>query len=155
MEMNNVADRVAVLRTGVVFDPAQGAYPKLIKPVKMGLPVILGSGHQFISWIATEDIARMYRFVLERNLKGIFNAVAPESPRFKDFMECVSLIYNKNCCLPPVPKWILKLIMGESACLITEGMPISSKKIRNEGFIFEYDRLEKLVRHYKKWEART
>ncbi len=146
--MNRVADNVTVLRTGVVLDKNEGAFPKMIKPVKMKMPLVLGSGKQYVNWIATDDIADMYAYALEKGLNGIYNAVAPRPVTYKEFVECAAMLLNLFCCLPSVPGFLLKLFLGEMACLVTEGVPVSSSKIRESGFVFKYDRLEKLLRDY-------
>ncbi len=148
--MHAVASRVVILRTGVVFHPREGVFPRLVRPILQGFPFILGSGKQYIDWISIEDIARMYLYALQHPFRGIFNAVSPKPVTYREFVECITGIMNKFCCLPAIPAFLLKFILGERACLITEGVPVSSEKIREQGFRFEQDTLEKLGQYYLK-----
>ena len=56
---------VAKIRTGVVFDSSQGAFPKMIQPIKMGVPSVVGDGSQWISWIHTDDIVAIYNHAID------------------------------------------------------------------------------------------
>jgi uncharacterized protein (TIGR01777 family) len=72
--------RVAKLRIGVVLSPKGGALNKMLPPFKMGAGGRIGSGKQYISWIALEDLAGIADFVLRTNaIKGPVNAVAPNA----------------------------------------------------------------------------
>ena len=48
--------------------------------------------------------------------------------------------------MPNVPKWALKLAMGEGAAMVTEGVKISNQKIKDSGFQFEFDSVEKALK---------
>ena len=52
--------RVATIRTGVVLDEEEGAFPKLVQPIKMGVGSPLGSGKQWRSWLHIQDVAEVY-----------------------------------------------------------------------------------------------
>lgn len=67
------------LRLGVVMSLKGGALPKMLRPVKMGVATPLGSGKQYVPWIALDDLARMFLFVIEKDdAAGVYNAVNPQ-----------------------------------------------------------------------------
>ena len=47
--------------------------------------------------------------------------------------------------LPPVPAFALKLFLGEMADLVITGSNVSSQKIQNEGFQFQFKKLEEAL----------
>jgi hypothetical protein len=136
---------VAKIRTGVVFDTKEGAFPKLVKPVRMGIPSPVGSGEQWLSWIHINDIVGIYKYVLDKELEGVFNAVAPTPIKNKKLMKLISLRYCVVMWLPNIPSFMLKFILGEMAQLVLEGQLVSATKIEKHGYIFEFANAEKAI----------
>ncbi len=147
MRMRSVAERVSILRTGVVFAPEAGALPKMLRPLRWGLPVILGSGRQYVNWIAAEDMARMYVHALEEAWEGVYNAVAPRPVTYRELIRTAARLKGIPCCLPPVPAGLLKLFLGEMACIVTEGMPVSAEKAARKGFKWKFTEVEDYLRY--------
>lgn len=46
--------------------------------------------------------------------------------------------------MPKVPKFIIRLLFGQMADLVLEGVKVSNQKIIDVGFEFEYTQLDKL-----------
>lgn len=136
-----VADHVCKLRIGLVLSKAGGALPQLVLPVKYYLAAGLGSGKQAVSWIHIDDVCRMFIHALENDLEGAYNAVGPESTSNQDFMRTLADVLEKPVLLPNAPEFLLKWLLGSRADLLLKGAPVSSKKIRDTGFWFEYPTL--------------
>lgn len=134
--------RVVKFRIGIVLSNKGGALVELAKPVKLGAAAPLGSGDQIMSWIHIQDLCNMLVFALENpRLEGVFNAVAPHPVSNSYFTKETAKILKKPAFLPPVPAVLLKLILGERASIILDGMHVSSQKIEEEGFNFTYPNL--------------
>ncbi|HHL52582.1 MAG TPA: TIGR01777 family protein, partial [Flammeovirgaceae bacterium] len=73
----SAADHLAKVRIGVVLTTAGGALPRMIAPVKWGLGAPLGTGRQWMSWITIDDLCRLFVFILQKGLTGVYNGVAP------------------------------------------------------------------------------
>ncbi len=134
--------KVAKIRTGMVLDAEEGALPKLMQPIKLGVGSPLGSGKQWQSWIHIKDIAAIYLFVLKNQLNGIFNAVAPNPVTNKEMTQAVAKKLDKPLWMPNVPAVALNTMLGEMATLVLHGQKISSKKLENAGFVFKYPTIE-------------
>ncbi len=143
--MQSVAGTVSVLRFGVVLSPEGGAFPKMLKTVKVYAGAPLGTGRQWFNWIHIDDLVRMINFVIEQKLEGIFNAVAPEPVRNAEFMKMLNTMTGKFSIFPRVPAFVLKTIYGEMSCLLLEGVPVSAQKITDAGFSFRYHHPAKAV----------
>ena len=136
--------RVVKIRTGVVLSRKGGALAAFIKPVKWYVGAPLGSGEQNISWIHIDDLCNMYLHALEdERLDGAYNATAPHPVTNREMMYAAAKALGKKIILPPIPGFVLTLLLGEMAYLVLEGSKISSDKIRRTGFEFQYDTLEK------------
>ena len=130
--------RVAKIRTGVVFDKDKGAFVKMKQPIEKGFGAVIASGNQWLSWIHIEDMANLYVHVLKNGLHGVYNAVAPNPVTNAHVTNIIATALRKKIWLPNVPAFMLKLLLGEMASLVLESQLVSSKKIENTGFVFQY-----------------
>ena len=141
--MSDAGVAVTLLRIGLVLSPEGGALPRMMAPVRLGMAAGLGSGQQWMPWISLEDLVRCFIFLTETDHPGeVFNGVAPEHVKNKDFMKKLSRALGKPFILPNVPSIALKVAMGEMATLVLEGSRVSSKKVRQSGFSFQHPELE-------------
>ena len=136
---------VAKIRTGVVFDAILGAFPRMIQPIKMGVPSVVGTGSQWISWIHTDDVVAIYNHAIDQNLTGVYNAVAPEAINNKEFTQLVAGFYKIPMWAPSLPGFLLKLFLGAMSILALEGQRVSVLKLENTGFTFKYPTLDKAL----------
>lgn len=130
--------RVAKVRTGVVLAENEGAFPKLVKPIEKGFGAPLASGKQWMSWIHLEDIVCIYLYILKNGLQGVYNATAPSPVTNEKMTKKVASYLDKDLWLPNVPAFVLRLVLGEMAILVTKGQLVSSKKIEEKGYKFRY-----------------
>ena len=73
--------RVVKLRIGMVLGRGGGALKRLVPLFRYGAGGRLGSGRQFMSWIALDDLVGAIRFAIATSsLSGPVNAVAPRPP---------------------------------------------------------------------------
>lgn len=133
---------VSKVRTGVVLAKEEGALPKLVKPISLGLGSPLGSGEQWQSWIHLKDIAGIYLFLLKNQLEGKYNAVAPNPVQNKKMTKMIASKLDCPIWLPNIPAFLLKLILGEMSVLVLEGQLVSSQKIEKLGYQFKFYNLE-------------
>lgn len=137
-KFKDISIKVSKIRTGVVFAKNGGAFPEMIKPIKYGLGSTMGNGSQIQSWIHIDDLTRIYCFILENNLEGIYNAVAPNSITNKNLTYLVAKKLNKPLFLPNIPQFFMKLVLGEMSFLLFTSKNLSSKKIQDLGYKFKY-----------------
>lgn len=133
---------VAKVRTGIVLSKNGGALQQMVKPIKMGLGAYLGNGEQWQSWIHINDIVEIYLFLLKNGCSGIYNAVSPSPVSNKKITQLIAQYFGKTIWLPKVPEFVLKLLLGEMATIALESQLVSSNKLLNEGFQFQFVNLE-------------
>lgn len=141
-KFKNLGMEVSKVRTGVVLAKEDGAFPKLLKPIKLGIGAPLGSGDQWQSWIHLEDIAGIYLFLFNNQLEGIYNAVAPNPVHNKKMTKMIAAKLDSPLWMPNIPAFALKLLLGEMSVLVLEGQLVSSQKIEQLGYQFKYYNLE-------------
>lgn len=140
--------RVVKLRIGLVMERAGGIFPVLALPIRMFAGFILGDGNQGQSWIHRDDLVRMFAQALtDERAQGVYNAVAPEPLTHAAMTQEIAGALHRPVWWPHVPAFMLQLILGEMACLVTGGNFVSSQKIQNElGFTFTYKRFSEAIK---------
>jgi hypothetical protein len=142
--------RVALVRIGVVLTDRGGALPKMALPLKFGLSAPLGNGVQWVPWIRLEDLCRIFIHLLDRpNLSGPFNAVAPEPATNRGLMQALARRYRKLFIPIGVPPLLLRLLLGEMSVITLRGTRLSSARIRETGFRFDYPDLSEGLKELK------
>lgn len=144
---NDIAEKVARLRIGLVLSKDGGALPQMSLPVKYFVGAAIGNGNQAMPWIHIADISNMFIHVLEKSLAGTYNAVGPENATNEEFMQTVADVLDKPILLPNVPEFVLKIIFGGKADLISKGVRVSSQKIKTTGFTYQYPTLNTALSH--------
>lgn len=135
------ASKVAILRIGLVLQKGLGILNTIEPVVKGFIGAGIGSGKQSMNWIHMYDVCRMFEHLVSQRLNGIYNAVGPESADNQEFMQTLADVMSRAIFLPNIPETIIKLIFGQKAILVLEGAPLSSKKIQETGFQFEFPTL--------------
>ena len=93
----------------------------------------LGNGKQWVSWLHIDDIVGIYLHAIDnKKLNGAVNA-ASLSP-CKNERVCKNSWKSIRIALPlfPVPKFVLKLVVGEAAEVVTASQRINVNKTFKE-----------------------
>lgn len=138
---------LAILRTGVVLSKDGGAIPKMLTPIKLGIGSPLGAGYQPMPWIHINDLCNIYLFAIEKGLKGVFNAVAPEIVTNKELTHVMAKAVSRKILFPNVPAFVLRVMLGEMSSMLLIGVRVSANKITEAGFEFEYPTITKALKH--------
>jgi len=133
---------VCKLRIGMVLSKEGGALEKIVKPIKNYVGAALGSGNQWQSWIHIYDLASMFLFAVEADLDGVYNAVSPNPVTNKKMTQIIAKHLNKPLIAPNVPKFAMKILLGEMSTIVLASQLVSSEKIREEGFNFDFNDLK-------------
>ncbi|MDR9456772.1 MAG: TIGR01777 family oxidoreductase [Salegentibacter sp.] len=136
---------VAKIRIGLVLAREGGLLEKLKEPVNFNVGSPLGSGNQWQSWIHINDVAGIFMHTLENKLEGTFNAVAPNPVTNKELVNEVASKMGKSVWLPNVPAFAIKAVLGEMSRLVLSSQLVSSDKIEQTGYSFEYTNLAKAL----------
>lgn len=133
--------KVAKVRIGLVLAKDGGALPEIVKPIKFGAGAAFGDGKQWQSWIHVQDLASIFMYILQYQLEGIYNGVAPNAVTNKELTKVAASVLQRPLILPNIPRFVMKLVLGEMHILLFESQRVSSQKIENKGFNFTYANL--------------
>jgi uncharacterized protein (TIGR01777 family) len=99
-----VADRLVVMRTGIVLDCGTPAFDRLTRLAKFGLGGRIGTGEQWISWIHASDFLRAVAFVRDKDdLDGVVHVTAPNPIQNRDMMKALRRAVHRPWS-PPTPR---------------------------------------------------
>ena len=77
---------------------------EMAKPIKYGFGAVLASGKQYVSWIHIDDLVAIFKYVIDHNLEGVYNAVSPYPTTNEELTKAIAKTLNKPLFLPKVPK---------------------------------------------------
>ncbi len=104
--------RVAFLRSGVVQSPDGGALKRLLLPFKLGLGGRIGSGRQWLSWVAIDDEVGAIRHVLAtESVAGPVNLTAPNPVTNAEYTRTLGRVLHRPTVVP-TPTPALQLLLG-------------------------------------------
>jgi uncharacterized protein (TIGR01777 family) len=140
--------RVVQLRFGLILTPAGGALARMLLPFRLGLGGRIGSGRQYWSWIALDDVLGAARHALASEaLRGPVNVVAPAPVTNAEFTQTLARVLRRPALLP-VPAAGVRLVLGEMAdALLLAGARVAPDRLLDTGYRFRFPDLEGALRH--------
>ena len=135
--------RVVHLRLGMVLARHGGALAKMLPAFRCGLSGRLGTGRQFWSWIALEDLLRVVELALQEDqMDGVVNAVAPEPVTNADFTRALARMLGRPAILP-LPAFAVRLLFGDMGReVLLASARVRPARLRESSFDFQGPTLE-------------
>lgn len=142
------AIRVVHLRLGVVLSAAGGALAQMIPPFRFGFGGAIGSGRQYVSWIALDDVIAAVMHLLDRSqLSGPVNLVAPQSVTNLQLTKALGRALHRPT-LFPLPAFAARLLLGEMADeALLASTRVIPRRLQDDGFAFRYPDLQPALSH--------
>ena len=139
--------RTVLARTGVVLSPVGGALAKMLPAFQIGLGGPLGSGRQWMSWIALDDeVGALHHLLMNRDCAGPFNLTAPAPVQNVEFGHTLGRVLGRPAALP-VPAFALTALFGEMAqATILGGQRALPTRLQASRFQFRHPVLEPALR---------
>jgi uncharacterized protein (TIGR01777 family) len=139
--------RVVNLRAGIVLAREDGALARLLTPFKLGLGGRVGSGKQWWSWVALDDVVGAIRYAVEGDITGPVNLVSPNPLTNAQFTKALGKALGRPTIFP-FPALAAKALFGEMAdeALLT-GQRALPARLLDAGFTFEYPEIDSAFAH--------
>lgn len=139
--------RVVTIRTSMVLDRDGGALPRMVSIAKLGLLGKLGSGRQWMSWIALEDQVRAIRFLLEEPISGPVNLASPGPVTNAVFTKALGRVLHRPTFVP-VPRFGPRLLLGAELAqtLLYESKRVIPEVLEENGFQFHHQEIEETLK---------
>jgi uncharacterized protein (TIGR01777 family) len=143
--------RVVNLRSGIVLSVTGGALgrllaplgPRWLSPFRWGLGGPVGGGRQWWSWISLGDEVRAILHVLDTEISGPVNLVAPNPVTNRDFTRALGRVLRRPAFLP-IPGFALRLFLGSELAdaLVLGGQRVTPEVLLASGFEFEHPQID-------------
>ncbi|MGA3323067.1 MAG: TIGR01777 family oxidoreductase [Terriglobia bacterium] len=140
--------RVVNLRIGFVLSKAGGGLATMLWPFKLGIGGRVGSGRQYLSWIAIDDVVgAVSHAILSDALRGPVNAVAPHPVTNREFTKTLGRVLWRPTIFP-LPVFAAHLVMGELADnLLLASARVEPARLLATGYEFRFPQLKGALRH--------
>jgi uncharacterized protein (TIGR01777 family) len=145
--------RVVLARFGIILAREGGALLKMMLPFNFGAGGKLGSGQQWMSWVAREDVVEILRFAIENNsVRGPINIVSPQPLQNVEFTKILAKAMHRPA-LFPAPAFALRLALGEMAdALLLSSQRVQPRMMERLGYRFLYAELPSVLTQILKHE---
>ena len=141
--------RTVVFRLGHVLSTDGGFLKNQVSLVNWKVYGFLKSKKpHWISWIHEEDLTGLFLWAMDnKDVEGIYNAVAPEPVTLREFSEMLCRNLNFKPWIPPLPMSLLKFLGGEPAKNILISCKVFPEKAQRRGYIFQYSNIGVALTH--------
>jgi uncharacterized protein len=147
--------RVILARFGVILAKEGGALPKMMFPFRMGMGGRIGSGKQWMPWMALDDVIGVLQLCLTRTpirgavnfspISGPVNVVSPQPVTNAEFTRELARALHRPA-LFPIPAFALRLAVGEMAEALLASQRVLPKKLGELGYEFRHPDLASALR---------
>ena len=140
--------RVVNLRLGVVLSPQGGALGNMLTPFKIGVGGVVGSGQQYWSWVALDDVlGAVQHAIFTPSLAGPVNVTAPQPVTNQEFTKTLGKVLHRPTIFP-LPAFAARFLLGEMAdALLLASAKVLPTKLQATGYDFRFVNLEDALRH--------
>jgi len=140
--------RVVNLRIGFVLSKAGGGLAKMLLPFKLGVGGRMGSGRQYLSWIAIDDVVgAISHAILNDSVRGPVNAVAPNAVTNREFTKALGGVLWRPTIFP-LPAFAARMLFGEMADnLLLASARVQPSKLLAAGYQFRFPEIRPALRH--------
>ena len=140
--------RVVNLRIGFVLSKVGGGLAAMLLPFKLGLGGQVGSGRQYLSWVAIDDVVgAISHAILTDSLHGPLNAVAPHPVTNREFIKTLGRVLRRPTIFR-LPAFAARMVMGEMADeLLLASARVKPTRLLESGYEFRFPELEGALRH--------
>ena len=138
---------MAFLRTGIVQSTDGGALAKQLPFVKLGLGGKVGSGKQWVSWISIDDEIRAIQFLLDHDVAGPVNLVAPEPVTNAEYTTTLGGVLHRPTTILPItgPRLLYGRELADSLLLTSQR--VVPEVLTEAGFEFAHPELRGALEH--------
>ena len=140
--------RCVIPRIGVILSASGGALAKMTLPFLMGAGGVIGSGRQWVSWIALDDLVYLlYRLLIDTRFSGAVNACSPHPVTNYELTKSLGRVLRRPT-IAPLPRALARIAFGEMAdATLLSSCAAAPEALLTANHTFCYPNIEDALRH--------
>ena len=140
--------RVVHPRLGIVLSPRGGALGTTLPIFKLGGGGKVGSGQQWWSWVALDDVVgSIVHALTDETVEGPVNVGSPNPMTNAEYTKVLGKVLGRPTVLP-LPAPAARIMLGEVAdALLLASQRMRPAKLEATDYSFRYPQLEGALRH--------
>lgn len=145
-EGSRFGSRIVKFRIGVLLTKEGGALSDLEKPIRLFAGAPFGTGKQWMPWVHFDDLSEIFERAVENDeYQGVYNLCTPFPLRNETFTKIVAKKLHRPVWPIKVPEFVMNMLVGEMSTMVLMSDNVSSKKLTNQGYRFEFPKLEEAL----------
>ena len=145
-KFKQIGSRVIQMRISLLMNKETAFLKYTLLSMKLGLGIIIGSKEKKISWIHVNDAANFIKEVItNKNYKGAYNLATAKPISQGIFIKKIKEKLFPYALIMRVPFYLLRLFLGERSKIINTDVSIDVNKLKEEGFLWEFDNFNKVL----------
>jgi hypothetical protein len=138
--------RRVIFRMGVVLGKDSQIYRHMRLPFMNSLGGRIGNGQQPFPFVHIDDVVNAFVLSLtDDQCSGTYNLTAPVPATNKQFTKALGKALKRPAVMV-IPIFVLKLIFGEAATVISTGPIAIPRRLSTQNFQFQYPTIEEVIR---------
>ena len=139
------AERLCILRTGIVLSRQGGMLKKLYPSFRFGFGAVLGDGTQIMSWVHINDMVSIIQAMIKDNtMEGAYNITSPNPVSNAEFSDTLAKALSAPRFMS-LPAWFVKRLFGERQTLLLGSQNVTPYRLLELDYCFSYPRLEEAL----------
>jgi hypothetical protein len=120
----------------------------MLTPFRLGLGGVVGSGDQYMSWIALDDVVgAIHHCLMNDSVRGPVNAVAPHPVTNREYTKTLGSVLSRPTLLP-MPAFAVRLAFGEMGDeLLLSSTRVEPRKLLASGYAHRCPELRGALEH--------
>jgi uncharacterized protein (TIGR01777 family) len=137
--------RTVHTRFGLVLSKEGGALPKTLLPFRLGLGGRIGTGRQWWSWVAIDDLVGTVLYALNQDLHGAINVVSPNPVTNAKFTQILATVLSRPAIFP-MPAFAARLAFGQMGDeLLLASQRVAPAKLQAGNYKFRFTELKRCL----------
>jgi len=137
--------KIVILRLGIVLSKSGGIMEKLLIPFRLGVGIMIKS-EEYFPFIHERDLVRVLQWaIMDTSAEGVINVVAPEKATIQSFFTGLCDQFHVKVRIKTGP-WLLKMAIGKSSSILTEGQDVTPKRLIEMDFRFTYRNIDEVLK---------
>jgi hypothetical protein len=146
LRAREVGLRVVLIRIATVLGREGGALKQMLSAFRLGIGGKFGNGRQWMPWIHLDDLVELLIFSAENpSVEGPLNGSAPRPVTNAEFTRVLAAAVHRPAIFP-IPKFALKLALGEVAEFVFKSERVIPEGAERAGFSFQFPEIGAALR---------